>query len=128
MKKSKIIAIVERTDTGFSAFAEDYAVYTTGKSFTEIQKNMLSALNFYFEDENRKITEKEMHLQIDLKQFFQYYKVLNAKFLAKRIGIHPTLFSQYVQGRKKPSSKQSEKIFNGIKEIGKELSEIRFTA
>ena len=125
IKKVKIMVVVEKTETGFSAFAKDYAVYTTGKSMTELQKNILEALNFYFEDEKIKVTSKEIELHIDLKQFFQFYRVINAKFLAVRIGMNPTLLSQYVQGRKKPSLQQTEKILNGINEIGKELSEIR---
>jgi hypothetical protein len=52
--------------------------------------------------------------------------IINAKFLAEKIGMNPTLLSQYVQGRKKPSETQTEKILSGIHQIGKELSEIRF--
>ena len=52
------------------------------------------------------------------------YKVLNSKFLAQKIGMNPTPLSQYVQGHKKPSEKQTEKILAGIHQIGKELSEI----
>jgi DNA-binding transcriptional regulator YdaS (Cro superfamily) len=52
--------------------------------------------------------------------------VINAKFLAKKIGMNPTLLSQYVQGRKKPSETQTEKILAGIHQIGKELTEIQF--
>lgn len=125
IKTSKIIVIVEKTKTGFSAFAKNYSVYTTGKSITELQKNILEALNFYFEDENKTVKIKDLQLQFDLRQFFQHYRVLNAKFIAQRIGMNPTLLSQYVQGRKKPSFEQTEKILSGINEIGKELSEIR---
>lgn len=38
--------------------------------------------------------------------------------------MNKTLLSQYVQGRKKPSEKQKQKILSGIHEIGQELSEI----
>jgi hypothetical protein len=62
--------------------------------------------------------------EIDFAQFFQYYKVLNPKFLAEKIGMNPTLLSQYVQGHKKPSENQTEKILSGIHQIGQELSEI----
>ncbi len=127
-KRLSITAIVEKTNTGFSAFAKDYPVTTTGKTITELQKNILDALNFYFEDENKKVTNDDINLEIDLKQFFQYYKVINAKFLAERISMNPTLLSQYVQGRKKPSTSQTERILGGINEIGKELSELRLTA
>lgn len=47
---------------------------------------------------------------------------MNAKFLADKI--NPTLLSQYVQGQKKPSETQIEKILYGIHQIGQELSEI----
>jgi DNA-binding transcriptional regulator YdaS (Cro superfamily) len=50
--------------------------------------------------------------------------VLNSKFLAEKIGMNPTLLSQYVQGHKKPSENQTEKILSGIHQIGQELSEM----
>lgn len=126
LKKTKIIAVVEKTDTGFSAFAKKYPVFTTGNSITELQTNILEALNFYFEESKKIISTGDIYFEIDMKQFFQFYRVINAKFLAERIGMNPTLLSQYVQGRKKPSMLQTEKILIGINEIGKELSEIRF--
>ena len=121
----KIKVVVEKTRTGFSAYAEDFAIYTTGKTITSLQKNILEAANLFFADEGLQIKKQNVALIIDLKQFFQYYKVLNAKHLAEKIGMNPTLLSQYVQGRKKPSSKQSERIINGIQQIGQELSELR---
>jgi DNA-binding transcriptional regulator YdaS (Cro superfamily) len=70
------------------------------------------------------VERKNINFEIDLKQFFKYYRVINARFLAKRVGINPTLLSQYVQGRKKPSPKQAEKIIKGINQIGKELTDL----
>jgi len=120
----KIKMIVEKTDTGFSAFAEDFPVYTTGRTVPELIDNAVEAASLCFEEENIKINPDNIKFEIDFKQFFQYYKVLNANFLANRIGMNPTLLSQYVQGRKKPSDAQTEKILSGIHRIGKELSEI----
>ena len=125
--QKKIKTIVEKTNTGFSAFAEDYPVFTTGKTLTELTGNMVEALNLFYEDRHLKVSIKNIDLEIDFKQFFLYYRVLNAKFLAERIGIHPTLLSQYIQGRKKPSAQQTEKIISGIQEIGRELSELNLT-
>jgi transcriptional regulator with XRE-family HTH domain len=85
-------------------------------------------LNLYFEDDDIMIEEKDIKLEIEFKQFFQFYRVINAKFLADRIGMNPTLLSQYVQGRKKPSLLQTEKILNGIREVGRELSELSFAS
>ncbi len=124
MKIKDIIVIVEKTNTGFSAYSEKYTVYTTGNTFTELQANMVSALNFYFEEEHITIQPSQIKFHIDLKQFFQYYKVLNARYLADRIGMNASLLSQYVQGKKKPSEKQTHKILMGIQEVGRELSEV----
>jgi predicted RNase H-like HicB family nuclease len=120
----KIKMIVEKIDTGFSAFTEDYPIYTTGRTIPELIDNALEAANLYFEEKGIRITQENLKYEIDFKQFFQYYKVINAKFLANKIGMNPTLLSQYVQGHKKPSDAQTEKILLGIHQIGQELSEI----
>ncbi|MDK2977901.1 MAG: hypothetical protein PWP52_615 [Bacteroidales bacterium] len=122
--KKKITLIVEKTDTGFSAYAENYPAFTTGKTIPELINNSFEACSFYFEEQNIKLTHDNIKFEIDFKQFFQYYKIINSKFLAKKIGMNPTLLSQYVQGHKKPSSSQTEKILMGIHQIGQELSEI----
>lgn len=122
--KKKITLIVEKTDTGFSAYSANYPVFTTGKTIPELVDNALEACNLYFEEEDVKLTHENLKFEIDFKQFFQYYKVLNSRFLADKIGMNPTLLSQYVQGHKKPSSSQTEKILTGIHQIGQELSEI----
>ncbi|OYU95842.1 MAG: transcriptional regulator [Bacteroidetes bacterium B1(2017)] len=117
---------VEITSTGYSAYNNAYAIATTGKSITHLREAAFEALQLAFEEEEVRISKSKLILTVDLKQFFQYYRVLNAKFIAERVGIHPTLFSQYVQGKKKPSTKQTNKILEGIHEIGKELCELRF--
>lgn len=124
MKIKEISAIVEKTNTGFSAYAEKQNVYTSGNTFTELLANMTEALNFYFEDDRIDIKPNQIKFHIDLKQFFQHYKVLNARYLAERIGMNPTLLSQYVHGRKIPSAKQTEKILLGIQEVGRELADV----
>ena len=120
----KIKMIVEKTNTGFSAFSEDYPIFTTGRTIPELMENALEAANLCFEDEKLIVTQENLRFEIDFKQFFLHYRVLNSKFLADKIGMNPTLLSQYVQGRKKPSETQTEKILLGIHQIGQELSEI----
>ena len=122
--RKKIKMIVEKTDTGFSAYSEDYPIFTTGKTIPELINNAYEAAQLFFEEENMKINHENIKFEIDFKQFFQYYKVLNSKFLAEKIGMNPTLLSQYIQGRKKPSENQTEKILTGIQQIGRELSEL----
>jgi len=43
--------VVEKTDTGFSAYCEDYPVYTTGQSFTELHKHAVEATNLFLSDQ-----------------------------------------------------------------------------
>ncbi|MCC5921361.1 MAG: helix-turn-helix transcriptional regulator [Cyclobacteriaceae bacterium] len=122
--KRKIVIIIEKTDTGFSAYSDDFAIFTTAKSIQDLIENTLEATNLYFEEQGREIQIDDLKFEIDFKQFFQFYKLINSNFLAHKIGMNPTLLSQYVQGHKKPSQKQIEKIINGIQQIGKELAEI----
>ncbi len=96
----------------------------TGQNFTALLINATEASNFNFEDQDICVTEKNIKLEIDLKQFFQYYRIINAKYLAARIGMNESLLSQYVKGHKKPSSSQTNRILSGVKEIGKELANI----
>ena len=123
-KNSKIIFVLEKTDTGFSAYSKDYPIFTSGQSIVEILANAYEAVRLFFEEEEVRFLKDNIRFEIDFQQFFQYYRVLNAKFLAERIGMNPTLLSQYVQGKKKPSDQQRDKILHGIHQIGKELSEI----
>jgi hypothetical protein len=122
--KKKINMVVEKTNTGFSAYSEEYPIFTTSDSIPELVNSAYEAVNLYFEELEIVASVENVQFEIDFKQFFQYYKVLNSKFLAEKIGMNPTLLSQYVKGHKKPSSKQTEKILFGIHQIGKELSEI----
>lgn len=124
MEQKEIILIVEKTDTGFSAYSLKFPIFTTGKSIPELINNSYEAVEFYFEEMDTKIDFKNLKFEIDFKQFFKHYRVINAKFLGEKIGMNPTLLSQYVSGVKKPSIKQSEKILNGIHQIGQELSSI----
>jgi predicted RNase H-like HicB family nuclease len=124
MLKKKIKFIVEKTASGFSGYSNEYPVFTTGKNFTELLGNATEAMNLFFEDQDILVTARDIEFEIDLQQFFQYYRVINAKFLAERIGMNESLLSQYVQGKKKPSPKQTNKILLGIHEIGRELTNI----
>lgn len=122
----KVEIIVEKTKTGYSAYAENYPVYTTGKSLDVLKNKMIEALNLYFEKEKKTITEKDLKIILDLPQFFEFYKVINAKALSERIGMNQSLLAQYIKGYKKPSTTQVQRILKGVQQIGTELSAIRF--
>jgi transcriptional regulator with XRE-family HTH domain len=116
--------IVERTRTGYSSYEQNHPIFTTGGTILELQVNALEASNLYMEEQGKRVTRSHLDFEIDFKQFFEFYKVINAKHLAQRIGMNESLLSQYVTGKKKPSKKQVERIIDGLHEIGKELLEI----
>lgn len=122
----KIEMIVEKTKTGYSAYAEKYPVYTLGTTLEELKVNMLEALNLYFKEQGKIITEADLKITLDLPQFFEFYNVINAKALSKRIGMNQSLLAQYIKGIKKPSANQTQRILEGVQQIGRELAEIRF--
>ena len=119
--------ILEKTETGFSAFSPDYPVFTTGESMNEVLHNSVEAFNLWLEEKSETIRPEQIKLELDFQQFFQFYNVINSKVLAEKIGMNPTLLSQYVSGKKKPSEAQSRRIVSGINRIGKELSELKLT-
>ncbi len=122
----KIEVIVERTKTGYSAYAVKFAVYTVGGNLEELKANIQKALNLHFNEMGKTVTENDLKITLDLPQFFEFYKVINAKALSERIGMNQSLLAQYIIGAKKPSTTQTKRILNGIQQIGRELAEIRF--
>jgi hypothetical protein len=117
----KIKIIVEKTKTGFSAYAEKQNIFSVGGTIQELKYNMLEAVNLFYSEEGKEAGEKDLYFELDLPQFFEFYKVLNAKAISERIGMHQSLLAQYISGIKKPSSSQLSRIQNGIREIGQEL-------
>ncbi|MEZ4798231.1 MAG: hypothetical protein R2809_00340 [Flavobacteriales bacterium] len=123
--KKKIIFQVEKTNTGFSAFTDEYPIYTLlelGRNVLELINNTYEAVDFYAQEEKVRIKSENVSFQFDFRQFFKDYKVINAKYLGERIGMSASSLSQYVSGNKIPSARQTEKILNGIHRIGQELA------
>jgi len=73
--KNKITVVIEKTKTGFSAYSEDHAIFTTANTIPELIGNTIEAANLYFEDEKIRINQNDINFIVDFKQFFQYYKV-----------------------------------------------------
>jgi predicted RNase H-like HicB family nuclease len=122
----KIEMIIERTRTGYSAYATKFPVFTVGKSLEELKSNILEAVNLYVEDQKVTVTEDDLRVTLDLPSFFEFYSVINAKALSARIGMNQSLLAQYIKGNKKPSPAQTTRILKGVQQVGKELASISF--
>jgi hypothetical protein len=131
MKKTntKFEIQVEITNTGYSAYSNiafGETIFTTGDNITELIDHLVESLNLLLEDRNQYIDSSNLILNLDFKQFFDFYKVLNAKYLAERIGMNPSLLSQYINGKKLPSEKQKIKLLHGLNTIGNELIQLKY--
>jgi|SRR6185312_10398047 len=118
---------VERTSTGYSAYREEKngIIITTGANLGELRKNILEAHNLHLEENGKKVVSADqIALQFDLPSFFEFYPEINTSALGNRIGMHKSLLSEYINGKRIPSDKQVHKILNGVKELGKELTQI----
>jgi hypothetical protein len=128
MRKRKIKVTVLKEDTGYSAIAliGDDFVGTEAETFEELKSNMIEAINFAYEELEIEYTLNDIQFEFDLESFFAFYKVINAKALSERIGMNQSLLAQYIKGIKKPSPAQTKRILNGVQQIGRELTEVRF--
>ena len=123
----KVEMIVEKTKTGYSAYAVKYNVFTTGRTLQQLKKNMIESINLFFEESGKSAIDiEQLKITLDLPQFFSFYKVLNAKAISERIGMNQSLLAQYINGNKVPSLQQTKRILDGVREVGKELAEINF--
>ena len=100
MKSKKFKFIIEKSKTGYSAFENKLPIFTTGKTMLELQKNALEATNLSLEEQSTKAKLNQIEFELDFKQFFEFYKVINSKHLAARIVMNESLLSQCVNGKK----------------------------
>jgi hypothetical protein len=128
MKRPIVKFKISKEDIGYSAHCavNSDSIFSDGDTFDELKANVIEAVNLYFEEMGFVYTKEEIQFELELSSFFEFYKVINAKALSERIGMNQSLLSQYINGSKKPSEKQTKRILTGVQQIGRELSEIKF--
>ena len=128
MKKRKVKVVVMKEDVGYSASTTlgNSFVATEADSFKELKARMIESLDFTFEESGVCYALPDLSFEFDLESFFDFYKVINAKALSERIGMNQSLLAQYIKGIKKPSPAQTKRILKGVRQIGRELTEVRF--
>lgn len=120
---NQVSATILKEDTGYSATLElgkDF-IATEGESMTELKENLNEALELALGQDS--LNDIQINYHYDIASFFAFYRILNAKSLAERIGMHQSLLAQYISGTKIPSQKQIARIIEGVHQIGRELSE-----
>ena len=69
----KFHAIVEFTNSGYSAYVKEIEVYTTGKNIEEIGQNLIEAIALYYEPETIKIQASQIQMSFNFEEFFKKY-------------------------------------------------------
>lgn len=126
--KPEIKLTILKEDIGYGATGkwEDRFMATSGDTWEELEEMIIEMVDLTFEDLGYTYTMDEIKLEYDLESFFSFYRVINAKALSERIGMNQSLLAQYIKGIKKPSKAQTRRILDGVRQIGKELSEVEF--
>ena len=127
-------ATVEKTTDGYSAYAiyENNTITAVGDTYTELKQAMQRALAFHIrelEKDGVDITKWKtatIEFKLDVKSLFDLFPSINTSGFASFIGMNRSLMSQYINGLKKPSEQQAEKILNGIHNLGRYYLEVKF--
>ncbi|QSB26128.1 type II toxin-antitoxin system HicB family antitoxin [Flavobacterium sp. CLA17] len=130
-KNNVISVVIEKTSTGFSAYAKEIdGLATVGSSITEIKENFNEVLQYHVEylqeqGENVTITGFDISYQIDLEQVFDYFSVINKSAFAEHYAeMNQSLFRQYTKGLTNLSSDKMLQISKGLHKLADELSDL----
>ncbi len=133
----KIIVILEKTDTGFSAYLPDLPITcTTGGDLSEVETNMYEALELHLEAlgvEGKPVPsnfrgEVKFDYRLDITDFFSLFAPIKQTAVAKKAGINSSLLRQYARGIKYPSLSQAKKIEEAIHQLGRELLKVNLVS
>ena len=117
--------LVEKTATGFTAYAVEYSILAIGKSLKQVYEEAEAGLAEQCEYLGESLTDYELVFTYDFPTLFEVYG-LNVKVVSSVTGLNSTLISQYINGKKKPSRKQKNRIEAGIHSYARGLENFRF--
>ena len=133
MKKAIILVDWDRN---YSAAAKDerIACIATGRSLDEIRINYERSLKLHLQgmkEDGEEIPEEftegyELVYYLTGKALMHYVdQYVTRKALARETGINLQQLSHYAKGHRNPRPEMQEKIIQGIRNIGRQLSEMR---
>ena len=126
----KTLVIIEKDESGFSAFTEGLPVVLNGSgaSVQEAKEEFLEsyrALLAFYEEKGEPVPDDLKDLtfeyKYDISAMFNVFDFLNASKFAEWTGISPSLMRHYKSGDTYISQKQAKKIESGLHEIGREF-------
>ena len=134
--RQNIVVILEKSDNNYSAYIPELdGCIATGDNIQETVNNIEEAVEFHLaglKEEGLDIPELfkndyKFIYKIDFESLFDWFSgVLTKSGISKLTGMNQSLISQYANGIKKPSTKQTKRIEQAIHSFGEELLNIQF--
>ncbi|HRB71175.1 hypothetical protein [Flavobacterium sp. WV_118_3] len=132
--KTFLTVVVEKTGTGFSAYAKEVdGLITVGDNLTELKQNFNEVLGHHVaylreKDDSISIADFSVNYVLDLEQFFDYFNVINKSAFAEQYaGINQSLFRQYTKKLAPLSDEKLVQISRGLHKLADELNNLTFT-
>lgn len=133
-KKNVLTVIVEKTGTGFSAYAKEIdGLITVADTISELKDNFNEVfeihLDFLSEKEGSLLKKEDFTINyaIDLEQFFEYFSVINkTAFAEKYAKVNTSLFRQYTKGLAPLSGDKLKQISDGLHKLADEINDLQF--
>jgi len=129
--KKKIKVVIEKTDTGYSAYCLNMdGIASVGDDWEDVKKEFSEAFEFHLEglrefgDEDAFEGDYQLRFSLGVEQLFKGYAFFNVSSLADYLGLNKQLLHQYKDGHKFPSEKKSLEILKGLESIGKNFSQL----
>ena len=129
----KVIVVIEKDESGFSAFIDGITstVIGEGTSVAEAKAdldNSYEEIKRSYTEAGEEIPEELKDLVFDYKYdisaLFNAFDFLNVSKFATRIGISPSLMRHYKGGDTYISTNQAKKIESGLHQLAKELMSV----
>lgn len=118
--------LIEKTNGGYTAYAEGFSILTDGKTIKQVRANALEAVKEQCEVTGENSADFDVTFEYDVASAFDALNV-NTVALTQRSGLNGTLISQYVSGKKRPSEKQRKRIESALHEYGREILGVRLS-
>ena len=133
----RIKVIIEKTNTGYSAYAPDeqgIAMTTAGKTFEEIKENFLEVVEMsveYYQEKQQwedaeRLQNAKLDFYIDVEQFFEYFYMINKTAFARFIGLNESQMRKWSKGIVPISDKKALQIQKGLHNLADDLKAVHF--
>jgi predicted RNase H-like HicB family nuclease len=127
--------ILEKSETGYSAYAPDHSgIYTAADTYEEVKENIEEVIEHQIDylEETGKTAEAELlknarlEYFLDVRQFFEQYPMLNKSEFANYIGMNASMMRKISSGLIALSDTKARQIQEGLHRLAKDLSHIHF--